>query len=229
MRKDSSAGRLPYPAIHRDLAEDTSMCRRRFLQVSGITVVALTAMGPTLAAGGPAPVLLLEHAKGLVVADPTRCVGCRRCELACTEYNDGKAAPSMARVKVGRNMNFGPAGPSTGRLGFGNWGNGLVLQELCKQCPPPIPCASACPAQAITIKPPLNARVVDAARCVGCRTCLDACPWKMPSFDADTGKATKCHLCDGRPKCVEACPAGSLQYVAWRDLTHQTPSRRVVL
>jgi hypothetical protein len=47
----------------------------------------------------------------------------------------------------------------------------------------------------------------------------------MLSFDPETQKATKCHLCGGRPKCVEACPAGSLSYVSWRDLTGVVPPR----
>ena len=47
----------------------------------------------------------------------------------------------------------------------------------------------------------------------------------MISFDPDTRKATKCHLCNGKPKCVEACPADSLSYVPWRDLTGKIPPR----
>ena len=43
------------------------------------------------------------------------------------------------------------------------------------------------------------------------------------SFDTETNKATKCFLCDGKPKCVEACPAEALNYVAWRDLTDKIP------
>jgi hypothetical protein len=47
----------------------------------------------------------------------------------------------------------------------------------------------------------------------------------MISLNPDTQKATKCHLCSGKPKCVEACPAGALNYVYWRDLTHTVPPR----
>jgi hypothetical protein len=47
----------------------------------------------------------------------------------------------------------------------------------------------------------------------------------MISFDPDSKKATKCHLCNGKPKCVEACPAESLSYVPWRDLTNKVPPR----
>ena len=42
----------------------------------------------------------------------------------------------------------------------------------------------------------------------------------------EAGVATKCFLCHGNPKCVEACPAAALRYVPWRDLTRDgSPSR----
>ena len=41
----------------------------------------------------------------------------------------------------------------------------------------------------------------------------------MLAFDEEAGVATKCFLCHGHPKCVEACPAAALRYVPWRDLT----------
>ena len=47
----------------------------------------------------------------------------------------------------------------------------------------------------------------------------------MISFDPDSRKATKCHLCNGKPKCVEACPAEALSYLPWRDLTRKSPLR----
>jgi Fe-S-cluster-containing dehydrogenase component len=145
--------------------------------------------------------------------------------LACTEFNDGKAAPSLSRIKVDRNLNFGPAGVLAWREGQGNWGNGLVVQDLCKQCPHPVPCANICPEDAIVVAPVGKARMVDREKCTGCGVCLKACPWEMISFDPDTQKATKCHLCSGKPKCVEACPAGALSYVYWRDLTDTVPPR----
>jgi Fe-S-cluster-containing dehydrogenase component len=200
------------------VAADAPLTRRRFLYVGGLSVIGLSALGPWLAAEAGAPVLVLPQAKGLVLADPTKCVGCRRCELACTEFNDGKAAPSMARIKVARNLNFGPRGAFLGRDGQGTWGNGLVIQDVCRQCADAA-CAAACPVQAIGAKSPTNARTVDKEKCVGCRTCLSACPFRMMAFDEEAGRATKCTLCDGTPKCVEACPAASLRYVAWRELS----------
>ena len=73
--------------------------------------------------------------------------------------------------------------------------------------------------------PKTGARMVDVEKCIGCKMCQAACPWEMMSFDPDSGKATKCFLCNGKPKCVEACPAEALRYVAWRDLTKSMPRK----
>jgi len=201
--------------------------RRDFIRLSGITVIGMSTLGVSWAAKSrdKAPLIIMDQAEGIVIADPTRCVGCRRCELACTEFNDGKAQPSMARIKVARNANFGPKGVHRGQRGQGQWGDGLVVQDLCKQCPHPVPCATACPNDAIVLQPKTNARVVDSKKCIGCKICQKACPWEMMSFDSDTNKATKCFLCNGKPKCVEACPAEALAYVAWVDLTDKVPPR----
>jgi Fe-S-cluster-containing dehydrogenase component len=199
--------------------------RRQTLKWGGISVVGISALGPLLAHGASKPLIIMEQAQGIVVADPVRCIGCGRCELACTEFNDGKAAPSLSRIKVSRNMDFGAAGISAWREGHGNWGDGLIVQDLCKQCPHPVPCANICPENAIVADLKTGARLVDMEKCTGCRICLRACPWEMISYDPDSRKATKCHLCQGKPNCVAACPAESLSYVPWRDLTGKAPVR----
>ena len=199
--------------------------RRQILKLGGISIIGISALGPVLARGAIKPLIIMEQAQGIVIADPMKCVGCGRCELACTEFNDGKAAPALSRIKVDRNLNFGPEGLFTWREGQGNWGDGRVVQDFCKQCPHPVPCADICPENAIVVGPSGNARMVDLGKCTGCKICLRACPWEMISFDPDSRKATKCHLCNGKPKCVEACPAGSLSYVPWRDLREEIPPR----
>ena len=196
--------------------------RREFLLISGVTLVGISTLGAK--SGKKMPLIIMDEAQGILIADPTKCVACRRCELACTEFNDGKASPQISRIKVNRNLNFGPKG-YPGQQGQGNWGKGLIIQDFCKQCPHPVPCANACPNDAIVVQPPTNARVVDTKKCIGCKMCQKACPWEMMSFDSDTNKATKCFLCNGNPKCVEACPAEALSYVAWRDLTDEIPPR----
>ncbi len=199
--------------------------RRQTLKWGGMSIVGLSMLSPILSRGATSPFIAMEQAEGIVVADTAICVGCGRCELACTEFNDGRAAPDLSRIKVGRNLNFGPEGIPSWRKGRGNWGDGLIVQDLCRQCPQPVPCACICPKGAIVAGVAGKARVIDLNKCTGCKVCLKACPWEMISYDPDTHRATKCHLCGGKPKCVEACPSGSLSFVAWQDLTDKIPPR----
>jgi len=216
-----------------------STTRRRFLGAAGLGGAGVYVIGkameamPAFAQETVAPTVQRQlyqmDAEGMVIGDPTKCVGCGRCELACTEFNEGRSQPVMARVKIQRNYSFGT---EHNILGYqreeGIWGNHIVVQETCKQCPHPVPCATACPYAAIEVDGPANARVVNQDKCVGCRICQQACPWDMTCFDEELGKATKCHLCGGDPECVQACVSGALSYVPWEDLTRVTPESHVV-
>ena len=92
------------------------LSRRRVLKLCGTTVAWIASWNYFgMGSGMSAPLIITEQAGGLVVADPTRCVACRRCELACTDYNDGKSSPEISRIKVRRNLNFGPSGLYTGQ------------------------------------------------------------------------------------------------------------------
>ncbi len=205
--------------------------RRGFLKLgaaAGLSVAAVSTFGSLVKASGFNPstsgVVILANAKGMILADPTRCTGCRRCELSCTEFNNGKSQPSIARIQVGRNYNFGPHGVSDGfQRSEGQFGNLRIVQDTCKQCPHPVPCATACAQGAIVADPATGTRVVDAEKCIGCGLCAGACPWEMIHVDPDTKKATKCFLCG---ECVAACPNGALKMVPWKDQTKSTPPRQ---
>jgi len=204
-----------------------SVGRRGFLKAAGGIGTALIGslyFTGTLRAGED--VVALDNAKGLVVGDPTRCVGCRRCEIACTEFKDGKTQPAISRIKVGRNYMFGPKGVQRGMWrGEGRFGNHRSIQDTCLQCPHPVPCLLACPKDAIEVQGPGNARVINAEICDGCAMCVANCPFEMISIDAEREVATKCDLCGGAPECVQACPTGSLRYVPWRNRTKEIPQR----
>ncbi len=218
------------------MAEETrpkGVSRRDFLKgaaiLSGAAVGAGILVGvepetPAAAQGVPTP-----NAKFVLVHDTNKCVGCRRCEIACTLFHDGKVQPSISRVKVARNNQFGPEGPRLGFAhGLGLFGNFKVIADTCLQCAHPTPCLTACPAGAIEVDPKTNARVINAAKCTGCQTCLKACPWAMTSFDPETKKAVKCDLCGGDPQCVKWCSSGAMTYVPWRDMTKSVPVRQSV-
>lgn len=199
------------------------LTRRGFLKAAS-AAAALGLLNDARAKNG-APYVILETAKGLIIADPNLCVACHRCELACTEFNDGKATPRLARIKITRNVMFGPSGTNPIPPTFGVHGNGLVVQDTCRQCPHPVPCANACPQGAIQVDPKTGARVVVKERCIGCHLCEKACPWDMMSFDDEENKASKCFLCNGDPKCVKACPAAAIRYIPWTDRSHEEARR----
>ncbi len=214
--------------------------RRGFLKGAGIgglgvATFYLFGCGSTSSSSlDPPPQVAVANALGMVVADSTLCVGCRRCEAACVAYNQGKVQPSIANVKVSRNQQFGVNGVSVDgfQRGDGDFGNFRTVQDTCRQCPHPVSCQLVCPHGAIQVIPPVNARVVNTDLCVGCGLCTQACPWQMISLDGPANgtqtKANKCTLCNGNPECVQACPSGALTYMAWADRTKLVPQRYVV-
>ena len=94
--------------------------RRGFLKATSMAAV-LTMVNEARAKQGVRPYIVLETAKGVLIADPNLCVACHRCELACTEFNEGKASPRLARIKVTRNVFFGPEGTQSLPMTQGVW------------------------------------------------------------------------------------------------------------
>lgn len=81
--------------------------RRGFLKATSV-MAAIGMMNQARAASGVRPYIVLETAKGILICDPNLCVACHRCELACTEFNEGKADPRLARIKITRNVMVRP-------------------------------------------------------------------------------------------------------------------------
>ncbi|MEN8808305.1 MAG: 4Fe-4S dicluster domain-containing protein, partial [Desulfobacterales bacterium] len=111
----------------------------------------------------------------------------------------------------------------------------------CNHCLEPA-CASACFVSAFK-KTETGAVTYDESVCVGCRYCMIACPFEIPTYEYDkalTPRIRKCTLCYPRivkgllPGCVEACPTEALTYGKRNDLLrlargriHQYPGRYI--
>ena len=139
-------------------------------------------------------------ARAVILADMSRCSGCRICEMVCANLNSmGRNATSLARVFIEKDYLKGDYQP-----------------KLCYQCADP-PCLNGCPVDALQVdkKSGTYARVVNEKICIGCQSCVEACQsYFTPSratFDAERQKAIKCHLCFGDPQCVKLCPLGVLR------------------
>ena len=91
-----------------------STSRRDFLKLAGagfLGALATTTLGMgVMETTDGRKVDVWALSSGAIVHDPNLCVGCRRCETACTIRNDGKGSAFISRLKVNRNLNYGIAG-----------------------------------------------------------------------------------------------------------------------
>ena len=117
------------------------------------------------------------------------CSGCRRCEIVCALYHEGKIWPEASRIRV---FMIVP---------------GVEIPHLCFQCED-YPCVEVCPTGALSVNSQTGAVNVDASKCTACTLCIQACPGNAPHLHPEGNYVVICDLCDGKPKCVEACQEG---------------------
>ena len=83
-------------------------------------------------------------------------------------------------------------------------------------------CAEVCPVDALKPDPDFGGvTTVDIEKCIGCKNCVEACPYGYIRLDDDICSAIKCDLCNGTPKCVQMCMAEALHFGSLKQLAHK--------
>lgn len=133
--------------------------------------------------------------------DQNRCIGCHACTVACKEEHHVAVGVFRTWVKYIEKGAF----PQT-RRHFG------VLR--CNHCEK-APCVAICPTRALFRRD--NGIVdFDSRRCIGCKGCMQACPYDALYIDPETQTAAKCNFCAHRveaglePACVIVCPTQAI-------------------
>lgn len=117
--------------------------------------------------------------------DMKRCIGCFSCETSCKmEHGDSMGPRRMRVIQVGpKKVN--------GRV------KTLYMPMPCFHCDP-APCVEACPTLAMRKRTKDGIVFVESEACIGCKRCMQACPYGAPQWDSSTGKVIKCDFCAHR-------------------------------
>ncbi|MEW6662715.1 MAG: 4Fe-4S dicluster domain-containing protein [Bacillota bacterium] len=140
-----------------------------------------------------------------VYVNPEFCLGCKLCEIHCI------AAHSKHRNNVLKAFKETRFRPVSRVIVEGDNLNSFAVQ--CRHCDEMF-CAKACITGALQKDPKTGAVAIEESRCVGCWTCVLACPFGAVFRHYGEKKyAVKCDLCGGEesdPACVKHCPNEAL-------------------
>ena len=137
--------------------------------------------------------------------DITECVGCGSCYEACKEQNH---LPQTSDDPLKDSL-------SDKTYTIVEQRGDYFVRRMCQHCEDPT-CVSVCPVGAFT-KTEVGAVLYDESKCLGCRYCMQACPFQIPRYEWGSLKprVQKCIMCYDRvkngelPACAEACPTGA--------------------
>ena len=206
-----------------------SISRRKFLGWLTAAGLSVSAFGKVAHAAAPTHFEGYPDSLG-VLYDNTKCIGCRTCEAACNKVNDlpppDRPFDDLSVLDSKRRTGVKEYMVINKYAGSVNVKTDLFSRTGCNHCLEPA-CASSCFVRAYT-KTRLGAVTYDSSVCVGCRYCMLACPFNIPTFEYDkalTPRIRKCTMCyDTRlvkgklPGCVEACPTESFNFGKRTDL-----------
>ncbi|AFM35306.1 MULTISPECIES: formate dehydrogenase subunit beta [Stutzerimonas stutzeri subgroup] len=167
--------------------------------------------------------------------DVSKCIGCKACQVACSEWNDLRdevgtsngtydnpidlTAESWTVMKFAEYEN-----PGSGNL---EW---LIRKDGCMHCADP-GCLKACPSPGAIVQYANGIVDFNQDHCIGCGYCITGCPFDIPRISEKDKKAYKCTLCSDRvsaglePACVKTCPTGAIVFGSKEDMKDHAAGR----
>ena len=196
------------------------------------------------------------------LVDTTVCIGCRSCQVTCKQWNnlpaektttpDGQLNlqnPKLLSAKTYVLIQQTELEDKSSSTGFRT----VFAKRQCMHCEDPA-CVAACPVTAMH-KTPEGPVAYDASKCIGCRYCMWACPWGVPTAEWDSlaPRISKCDMCYSRisqelpaarngealniaqhasyktimaePACVKQCPSGALKHGTREEMLAEAKRR----
>ncbi len=199
--------------------------RRNFLKKSAAlagTILATSALEPlraiVFAANEPDDPEKPWYGVGI---DIEKCIGCGMCAKACKLENDVPQEPFYYRswveqYTIKNDGSIKVESPNGGIDGFkqsvpeNEIFKTFFVPKMCNHCAKS-PCTQVCPVGA-TYESPVGIALVDEKYCIGCRYCIQACPYGCRYLHPEKKVVDKCTLCYHRivkglkPACFEVCP-----------------------
>jgi Fe-S-cluster-containing dehydrogenase component/formate-dependent nitrite reductase membrane component NrfD len=129
--------------------------------------------------------------------DQSKCIGCHACSTACKSENQVPVGVNRTWVKYVETGAY----PDVRRR---------FQVTRCNHCANP-PCVRICPVTAMYQRED-GIVEFDPSICIGCKSCMQACPYDSIYLDPETNTAAKCTFCAHRidvglePACVVVCP-----------------------
>lgn len=213
------------------------MHRRKFLSILGLAGVASATTAPVAAKAASTQDFSGHPDAFGVLHDSTLCIGCRKCEQGCAKVNDlpapEKPFDDLTVLDEKRRTNFQSyTVVNKYEVEINGEKKTIFRKQQCNHCQEPA-CASACFVKAFT-KNADGSVTYNPNNCVGCRYCMVACPFYIPTYDYHNvwnPLVYKCTMCAPRiqegklPGCVEACPQGALVFGKRSELVRLAWSR----
>ena len=166
-----------------------SINRRNFLKVSAITAGTLLGSSKNVSAETGKNSFSNTYS---MLNDCTKCIGCRACQSACKEYKGFENTGKDSRYDMPLELN---AKNNTVIKLYKDEKEKSFIKRQCMHCNDPA-CVSACPVSAL-IKQENGIVTYDKEKCFGCRYCMIACPFDVPTFEYDKAfpVIAKCDFC----------------------------------